>query len=82
MKWSVRCRPVFVHWPAAINAEEHTKFGADEQQIRIDVILHQAPGQVFVGQVRGDAVPAVASVGGLQNIGFEVTFSYDRPTST
>ncbi len=57
---------------AAVDGEEDPELGTDEEQIRVDVILHEAPHDVPFREVAGDTGPATASIGALQHVGGEV----------
>ena len=44
----------------AVDGEEHAELGAHEQQILANVVLHDPPDQVSVGQVSDDGSPGLA----------------------
>ncbi len=53
---------------AAIHGEEHAELRAEKQQLRVDVVLDDAPENVPIGQVRRDAPPAAAAVLAFQQV--------------
>ena len=58
--------------PASVHRDVQPELGAEEQQILVDVILGDGPGDLALGQIAGDGRPAAAPVGALEHIGREV----------
>ena len=54
---------------AGTRAEVETRLGSGEEQIRLDVVLHDPPHQRPVGQIAPYRSPGAAPIGALQQIG-------------
>jgi hypothetical protein len=52
---------------SAVDGEEDAELGAQEEQLRLIVVLHQAPDEMPVGQVAADRGPCTTAVGALQD---------------
>ncbi len=57
---------------ALVDREVETELGADEQQLRFDVVLHQRVDDLAIGQVAGDRAPGLAAVAADEDVGLEV----------
>ena len=56
----------------AVDRDEGPELGAQEEQARLDVVLHDREARAVVGQAAGDHGPVGAAVRGLEHVGTEV----------
>ncbi len=57
---------------ALVDGEVDAVLGADEEQLRFDVVLHHGVGDFSIWQVAGDRAPGPAAVAADKDVGFEV----------